>query len=719
MSKRKRAKRRRPTPPRQANAGSSIAEAPAQPARQRPQPQQRPVRAAAAGAESRLRTFAIGGSALVGLIAFVVYVATLDPSVGTGDSGELVASAYVWGVAHPPGYPLYTMLGHLATWLPFGSPALRMNLLSAIFDAATVGIVCLLVYRLVGDDREETSERTTARLLAAAVGALLLAFSTVFWLYSEVAEVFALNNLFAALLLLVAFEWARRPDRVRVLWLFAFLFGLALTNQQTIVLLVPAFLVLAWSVWRGRRRGTRRAPRVPGPVRLRDVGVACGFFAVGLLPYAYLPLAARADPPMNWGDPRTFHSFLSDVTRSDYGTTRLVAGRKGSIGEQLDLLTSNLSRGFVVVGIVLAVLGLWWTARNRRAVAVALAVAFLFAGPIFVAYARAYIPDDLTKGVIERFYILPSIPLAVLAGVGAWQVILWAERLRWPGSRSQLVLPAVGVALLAAPVASAVVHHARADQSGNRVALHYAEDVLGPLDRNALLIMRSDENYTSVSYAQFVAGFRRDVVAMDAERLKQSSFVDQMRRQHPAIVIPFEFYDGGRTTELAQLVQANLAQRPVYYVGIMEEKNFASGFDDVHAGFAHQLRPKGKAPDPYSLLRSRAVRFASLHYPKRSYPSTSWEEVIAQSYGGVAFDVGYALQTGGGNVQLAEKMFRTAISLKPDLPAAYKNLGLLLNENGGDPKEIIALWQRFLRLAPNDRDAGAIRASIARLKARG
>jgi tetratricopeptide (TPR) repeat protein len=280
-------------------------------------------------------------------------------------------------------------------------------------------------------------------------------------------------------------------------------------------------------------------------------------------------------------------------------------------------------------------------------------------------------------------------------------------------------VPATGVALLAVPVASAVVHHSRADQSDNRVALHYAEDLLGPLDRNALLIMRSDENYTSVAYAQFVAGFRRDIVALDAERLKQSSYVDQMRRQHPAIVIPFEFYDGGRTTELAQLVQANVAQRPVYYVGIMTEKKFASGFDDVKAGFAHQLRPKGTAADPYALLRRRAGLFASFHYPQRSYPSTSWEAAIATTYGAVAFDLGYALQSGGGNVHLAEKMLRTAISLVPDLPTPYKDLGLLLRDNGGKPSEIIALWEQFLRLAPNDGDAGAIRVEIARLKARG
>ena len=189
---------------------------------------------------------ALAAAGLVGLIALVVYALTVERSVPTGDSGELIAAAYVLGVAHPPGYPLYMMLGHLAMLFPGGSPALRMNMLSGILDAVAVAVVFLVVYRLVAERREPTETRDPAPLIAGAVGALLLAFSSLFWAYSVVAEVFALNNLFAAALLLLGVEWCRRPDRVRLLWLFMLLLGLALTNQQTIVLLGPAFLVLAW-----------------------------------------------------------------------------------------------------------------------------------------------------------------------------------------------------------------------------------------------------------------------------------------------------------------------------------------------------------------------------------------------------------------------------------------------------------------------------------------
>src|SRR5207302_1168367 len=97
---------------------------------------------------SRFGRLAVMTSAAVGLAAFFVYLRTIAPSLPAGDSGELITAAWVLGVAHPPGYPLFTMLGHLFTFLPVGS-AFRVNLMSAVLHAATVAITCLLIYRLI------------------------------------------------------------------------------------------------------------------------------------------------------------------------------------------------------------------------------------------------------------------------------------------------------------------------------------------------------------------------------------------------------------------------------------------------------------------------------------------------------------------------------------------------------------------------------------------
>ncbi len=499
------------------------------------------------------------------------------------------------------------------------------------------------------------------------------------------AEVFALNNLLAALLLFVGCEWCRRPERVRLLWLLALLLGLAFSNQQTIVLLVPALAVLGLRGWRR--------------VSLRTAAVAVGALVAGLLPYLYLPIAASADPAMNWGDPTSWARFVNDVTRGDYGTTTLVAGgRSGSIATNLGQLWAGLVHGFVYAGILLAIAGLWWAWQHRRLEGIALVVGFVVAGPLFQAYTRTAYPDPLTKGIVARFYILPSIPLAILAALGAWWVLAWLD------GRKRLVPAAVAAAaLLALPAAAAANHYSAADQSGNHMAENYARDLLGGLPPNALLLMRGDENYTSVSYAQNVEHLRPDVIALDAELLKLPSYVEQMKREHPGLAIPFTRYDGIYGPSLNTLVAANLASRPVYSTGVQEEKRFGAPFAQLHAGLA-TTRAEGVALGPLrpDAARRDGLRAASL--PDACLPG---DVVGAPDRAGLRLGRARprlrARQRHAANAQLVQQLYRTAIRLSPGLTTAYRNLGLSLYRHGGDPAEIIAVWSEYLKLDPNGR----------------
>src|SRR5438552_7821698 len=88
------------------------------------------------------------GATAVMLAAGVLYFLTAARDIVVGDSPELITAAAILGVPHAPGYPLFTMLGHVFTWLPFGTIPFRVNLLSVICDALTIGIVFLIAWRL-------------------------------------------------------------------------------------------------------------------------------------------------------------------------------------------------------------------------------------------------------------------------------------------------------------------------------------------------------------------------------------------------------------------------------------------------------------------------------------------------------------------------------------------------------------------------------------------
>src|SRR3982750_4317989 len=85
------------------------------------------------------------GAAGVLLVSLSLYIWTLAPTVTLVDSGELIVAARFLGVAHPPGFPLYVLLAHLATLVPFGNVALRVNFASALFGAASAAMLTLVV----------------------------------------------------------------------------------------------------------------------------------------------------------------------------------------------------------------------------------------------------------------------------------------------------------------------------------------------------------------------------------------------------------------------------------------------------------------------------------------------------------------------------------------------------------------------------------------------
>src|SRR5204863_4636431 len=145
------------------------------------------------------------GAVAVATAAGILYFLTAARDIVVGDSPELITAAVTLGVAHAPGYPLFTMLGHLFSLLPIGQIPFRLNLLSVVCDALTAGVIYL------------TAARLTKSQLAAAIAALLLAVNSIFWEWSLAAEVFPLNNLFAAILILLLVAWHENPERGKLL----------------------------------------------------------------------------------------------------------------------------------------------------------------------------------------------------------------------------------------------------------------------------------------------------------------------------------------------------------------------------------------------------------------------------------------------------------------------------------------------------------------------
>ncbi|NHZ72369.1 MAG: DUF2723 domain-containing protein, partial [Aquificales bacterium] len=176
--------------------------------------------------------------ATTALIFLALYIVTLAPDLLPADNGEYQLVAATLGVAHPPGFPLYTLLGNLFTRLPFGAtPAYRVNLLSAVTSTATLLIVLATVYRL------------TKSYLGSITAVLTLATATTYWAQATTANIRSLTALFAALAIfaLIGFREAtqatNRKQADRYLILFALAMGFGLAHHLSLAFMALIFLL--------------------------------------------------------------------------------------------------------------------------------------------------------------------------------------------------------------------------------------------------------------------------------------------------------------------------------------------------------------------------------------------------------------------------------------------------------------------------------------------
>ena len=193
-------------------------------------------------------------------VSFSVYFATLGPSVGLEDSGELATAADHLGVPHPPGYPFWTFCGWMfcrvfswVTYMGQPTPAWAVSLFSAVAGAFAAGCTAMLICRSSSDmlDSMDAQERVPPEQRHALMGfagglggALTFAFSPVEWSQATIVEVYTLNALFLMAVFLLAYRWMRKPSD-KILWLTAFVFGLGLTNYQVLLLAaVPIGMII-------------------------------------------------------------------------------------------------------------------------------------------------------------------------------------------------------------------------------------------------------------------------------------------------------------------------------------------------------------------------------------------------------------------------------------------------------------------------------------------
>jgi hypothetical protein len=449
------------------------------------------------------------GCALLLLIDFIIYLSTLAPTVGFIDSGELAVVCQTLGIAHPTGYPLYAMLGRLFCLLPLGDTFFRVGFMSLVFTCVgnVVLFFILLTIPIIHTRRKHRG--ANLEIWAAFVASLTFSFTPTLWSQATSNEVYSLNVLLFAIIILLVASWQGGEggsNTERVLYLLSFVYALSFGNHMSSVLLLPAMLYILVATYGGA---------IFRPGRLFFV---VALFLLGLSVYLFLPIRSAQNPILDWGNPETWPNFVRHVSGWQYRVW-MFAESAGELGKNLGNFVSLFFRQFPVYLLPLSLLGIWRLfVQNRRML--------IFLGLLFLAnvvYGINYgIPD------IEPYFLGSFLANAVFLGAGLFWVFQFVRDLNIRKGVLFLVLSLF--ALLPASLARENYH--QADRSSDFLAYDFACNIMRSAKKDAVIMTNVWDHYSPWLYLRFIESKRPDVDYLDTELCRRSWYFDYVKQSY-------------------------------------------------------------------------------------------------------------------------------------------------------------------------------------------
>lgn len=563
-------------------------------------------------------------AAITSLFVFIIYFSTMAPSVLQIDTGELAAAQALPGIAHPTGYPLFTMLGWLFSLIPLPvSTIFQLNLFAAI--TTTVGVYFFIksIYYILnnfsvfeksvrgskskkaksGKKQVETgkakshsaasevfsvnADSHSLPMVFSIVGGLVLAFGKTVWFQSTSVEVYSLHlALISAALftLLRAFggevtksqsHEVNSPDVVtnKVTpksqifdWLvFAGVLALAFSNHMTTLLIIPATAYLFFVKFKFQKEGF---------ITLAKMLLL--FFPILILIYLYLPIRAGMNPEINWGNPIDLERILRHVSGKQYQVWLFSSSEAAA--KNFGRFFSGLPSEFYL-SLVAVLLGIFYLIQ--RSTKLLITSLFLIFGTVL--YAINYDIVDL-----ESYFLLAYIGMSILVVFGLMFVYERVNNLK--------ITAAVGAVLVLSQIGFT---YGSVNQSGNLIFEQYTKAILKTAPKNSVIFSYQWDYFLSASYYfQFVENERRDVAIIDKELLRRSWYYQQLDNCYPWLtgsykkeadvfkreVVPFEkdlpyaaqVIEGAYKDVMLAILLKNYKDRPVFIAPELVDKELAN-----------------------------------------------------------------------------------------------------------------------------------------------
>lgn len=576
------------------------------------------------------------------IIPLVVYIMTLAPTVSFIDSGELATVSIKLGVAHPTGYPLFTILGNLFSKLPFGEPIYRLNLMCAIISSLTVFMFYNLLVFLFTDFRypgtsvssktkSKTKNKKEPKLSGLSVNlislsaAFVLAFSLTFWNAATSIEVYSLHTFFLVSLIYLFLMACNSMSEESTsflhgerYWLaFAFVLGLSFTNHLSTIFLGIGTLYFYFALNGFNSKAFKRIALMAIP------------FVIGLSVYSYLLIRA-GNPILSWGNTYNLSNLYAHVSGKQFSVWMFSSF--DNAGRQFSHFIEILPKEFFFVALIIALPGLYYLYNKSR-------MFFLYTILLFgftVIYAINYDIYD-----IDSYFLLAFIVLSIWVAYGFYFIV---QRI----NKNNAVQVSAATLLVAAIMLYS--NYSQSDQSDNYFVEDYTMNVFNSAPPNSIIFSVQWDFWVSASmYYQYIKNIRPDIVVIDKELMRKSWYMDYIKLHYPDIydqckgqfdvympeLIKFEANPTRYTTpkteqdrqdlQLIQMyflnllnciVETNAEKRPVFTTYEIEQEGnerFGQEFNRIPQGLLIRYTKEEELPD------YQQPEFKFTHTDKTSY----------------------------------------------------------------------------------------------------
>ncbi len=588
---------------------------------------------------------------------FAVYLYTLFPTIAAyRDSGEMSSVAYLLGIAHPPGYPLYVITTHLFTKIiPFGNFAYRVNIFSALVSALS-SVLLFYLYNFFVE--KIYGKKSFVILTIGYLISLVFSFSYLQWYLSIVSEMYTFNILFSMLLLILCIKYFFSSS-VKTIYILFFIFGLGLTNRIDLVLFIP-ILIFVFLYYIKQKN------------KFKNILILALLFVLGISCYIYMPLRSIKNPFIDWNNPETLSRLFSSLLRKTHGSTLDLISAGYQVGENffdgIKFYFQHLMNNLSILGLAIILFGIYKSFKLNKIFSFSLLFSWILSCVYFV-YKANMPPNPHSFAILEAHFLLPNVVIYIWLVLGIIELIKEHKNLQYIILMFMIILV----------VYNFLTNFKKLNKRTNFFAYDYTTNVLRTIPDNSIVVVKEDVQVFSLWYRKFVDKIRPKVYII-AAGLSSSDWYKQMCHNYyvhnnmPEVYISYvqdtqtlkEFVDRN------SLLGYNIFFTPDVEIPKLQNVNFTS------YGLLSNVNTSEKVDDTTYLFndiyiyRGKYVYDLSIEF---------FSSDIVEDYSKAFRLAGFELMKQKSFVSVPENLYKTAIYMNPTLPFNYFELGYLYFTN--------------------------------------